>query len=142
MANETSNKEDNELEDFERSINNFLDSDSEVDQLEDTLEEIYDFGGLEVVSHLYGLNKRENQFEDLYQAYIEFYRVKDFRDGSRKKQKKLNNLMESYREYFGPGSNEEWNKGVELATGPLSILSPGKTGALSKDELRKVLKEF
>lgn len=131
-----------ELEDFKESLNKIMSSEREVEGLENEFETVFNYAGLEAVSHLYGLNKRENQFDDLFNAYRQFYRVKDFREGSDRKEEKLYNLMEAYREYFGPGSNEQWNEGVELATGPFSMLMPMDDRPLNKEELRNVLEEF
>ena len=122
---------------FEESLEEILYSEKEVNELEEEFETVYEEGGLPVMSHLYGLNQRTNQFEELFQAYREFYNVKDFRDGSRVKEKKLNELMEAYRDYFGPGSNEQWNQGVEAA----KLLAGGAEmqGPLTRDDFQDIL---
>lgn len=122
---------------FEESLEEILYSEKEVNELEEEFETVYEEGGLPVMSHLYGLNQRTNQFEELFQAYREFYNVKDFRDGSRVKEKKLNELMEAYRDYFGPGSNEQWNQGVEAA----KLLAGGAEmqGPLTREDFQDIL---
>jgi len=127
---------------FERSLDGIMNSEKEAQELTKDFERVFEYGGLGIVSHLYGLNERERQFDELFNSYRQFYRVKDFRDGSRRKEQKLNELMEAYREFFGPGSNEEWNEGVELATGPLSMLAPVNDRPLTKEEFRNVLEAF
>ena len=126
-----------DVETFEESFERILFSEESLEDLEDELEEVYEKGGLETLSHVYGLNERVNQFEELFQAYKEFYSVKDFRDGSRMKDRKLNNLMEAYRNYFGPGSNEEWNEGVQNA----QVLSKTTTsqGRLSREDFYNII---
>ncbi|MFB6116397.1 MAG: hypothetical protein ABEK10_02685 [Candidatus Nanosalina sp.] len=122
---------------FEKSLEEILYSEKEVDELEEEFKKVYEEGGLAAMSHLYGLNERINQFEELFQAYREFYNVQDFRDGSRIKEKKLNNLMEAYRNYFGPGSNEQWNKGVDAA----KMLAGGAEmhGPLTRQDFQHIL---
>lgn len=125
------------IETFEEAFERILCSEDSLDELEEEFEEVYDKGGLSSISHIYGLNQRVNQFEELFQAYREFYLVKDFREGSKMKDRKLHNLMESYRNYFGPGSNEDWNDGVEIA----EILS-GTTmsdGPLSRQDFYDII---
>lgn len=122
---------------FEDSFERILFSEESIEDLEDELEEVYEKGGLETLSHVYGLNQRVNQFEELFQAYKEFYSVKDFRDGSRMKDRKLNNLMEAYRDYFGPGANERWNEGVDAA----KTISPAANfdGPLDREDFYSVI---
>lgn len=127
---------------FADAVGEILYSEKDVDELESEFQNVFEYGGLEVVSHLYGLNERENQFDDLFSAYREFYRVKDFREGSRVYDERLHGLMEAYRDFFGPGSNEQWNEGLETAslfamTGDVPLDRP-----LGKDEFRQVLEEF
>jgi hypothetical protein len=104
------------------------------------LEDLYDKGGLGLVSHLYGLSVREKQFDEFHTAYIEFYKFKDSRDTHRLRDRKLQNLMEAYRDYFGSGSNEHWNEGVELGRELAPFMK--SDGPVSKDAMRDVLKEF
>ena len=122
---------------FEESFERILFSNESLEDLEDELEEVYEQGGLETLSHVYGLNERVNQFEELFQAYREFYSVKDFRDGSRMKDRKLQNLMEAYRDYFGPGANERWNEGVDVA----KTISPAANfdGPLDREDFYSVI---
>jgi len=90
-----------------------------------------------MMAHLYGLNMRERQFEEMYQAYREFYRFKDFRDTERKQQK-LENLTEAYRNYFGPGSNQTWNEGVETALSAPYLLE-SEDGPIPKSTFKDIL---
>ena len=83
---------------------------------------------------------RDKQFDELYTAYTEFYGVKHFREGHRRREQKLQDLMEAYRDYFGSGSNEQWNEGVERAQRMAPLMKSG--GRLSKDALRDILKEI
>ena len=132
-----------EIYELDDSIDRILNSDSSVEELEEDFSNLFEYGGLSLVSHFYGLNERERQFDKLFNAYKEFYRFKDMREGSRLKDEKLTNLMEAYREFFGSGSNEQWNKGVEMAPRIMaSSRAPGQQRPLEKDELREVLKEF
>lgn len=130
-----------DYEELGQSLEEILNSEREVEELEEDFETVFEYGGLEMVSHLYGLNERERQFDDLFEAYRQFYRFKDFRDGSRRKEKQLNELMEAYREFFGPGSNEQWNEGVELGM-DLAPMLAAEDRPLTKEELRNVLEEF
>jgi hypothetical protein len=128
-----------DAEQFEESIQKLLQYQEE-DEQDDMLEDLYDKGGLSLVSHLYGLSLREKQFDELYTAYKDFYGVKHFREGHRRREQKLQDLMEAYRDYFGSGSNEQWNEGVEQAQRMAPLMK--SEGRLGKDALRDVLKEF
>jgi len=132
-----------EMYELNNSIDRILNSEASTEELQDDFQKSFDYGGLSLISHFYGLNKRESQFDELFNSYREFYRVKDMREGSRLHDEKLTNLMEAYREFFGPGSNEQWNEGVEMASKIMaSGTVPGQQRPLEKGELRDVLKEF
>lgn len=127
-----------EFEDTEHALSEFMSVEkSNYEDIQHHLDTVYDNMGLGVTSHLYGLVSRESQFDDLYRAYKDFYRWKDRRDTSRK-QDKRENLMEAYRNYFGPGSNETWNKGVETAMSA-SFLMESQQGPVSKQQMRDIL---
>ena len=124
-------------EELEEAFERIMFSEESAEDLGQELEEVYEKAGLSTVSHLYGLNCRINQFEEVFQAYREFYAVKDFRDGSRIKDRKLHDLMEAYRDYFGSGSNEQWNEGVELA----EAISPASRveGPLQREDFYEIM---
>lgn len=124
---------------FERSLEKIFFSEKDLEDLEQELETVYEEGGLETISHVYGMNQRVNQFEELFQAYREFYRVEtgSFREGSRIRENKLNNLMESYRTYFGSGSNEQWNQGVDSAKTISSLIEID--GPLTRDDFYDII---
>jgi hypothetical protein len=125
-------------EELEQVLTEILDGDkSELMDLREEFDTVHNQGGVRIIAHLYGLNMRERQFEEMYQAYREFYRFKDFRDTERKQQK-LENLMEAYRNYFGSGSNETWNEGVETALSAPYLLE-SKDGPISRSTFKDIL---
>lgn len=63
--------------------------------------------GLETLSHLYGLSRREKQFQELYEDFSRYSRVRDFRDGHSRKEEAYDNFMESFETYFGPISESD-----------------------------------
>jgi hypothetical protein len=109
------------------------------EELKQSVESVMEYGDLSIASHLYGLCQREKQFDDLHQAYSDFYIAQSLGFREKRRDEKLHGLMEAYRDYFGPGSNEQWNEGVRMGSGPMKMLGAGNTGRLSKDELRDIL---
>jgi len=128
-----------ETEELEEAFEKLLFSEESLEDLEQELESVYEIGGLPVISHVYGLNQRDNQFEELFDAYREFYRVETggFREGSRIRENKLNNLMEAYRNYFGPNSNQLWNESIDTAKTVPQLLNV--EGPLSRQDFYNII---
>lgn len=74
---------------------------------DDALETVYDNLGLGAVSHFYGIAKREEQFQELYQSFRSYSRFMDFRDGNRRKEKAYNEFKDSFENYMGELEPEE-----------------------------------
>ena len=78
---------------------------SEPDQ--EDLETVYENTGLGMVSNLYGLAQREEQFQDLYTSFRKFKKFQEFRGSHPRREKAYNELIDSFENYMGELSAEE-----------------------------------
>jgi len=74
---------------------------------QEDLETVYEDLGLDMLSNLYGLALREQQFQDLYESFQRYSQLQNFRESHPRKEKAYNNFIDSFETYLGKLSAEE-----------------------------------
>lgn len=74
---------------------------------QEDLETVYENTGLDLVSNLYGLARREEEFQDLYRSFQRYSRLQNFRETHPRKKKAYNDFIDSFENYMGELSAEE-----------------------------------
>ncbi|MFB6192990.1 MAG: hypothetical protein ABEK00_01965 [Candidatus Nanohaloarchaea archaeon] len=130
------------------ALEHFFDGDKGFTESE--FKELYESGGLSMVSHLYGLSRREEQFQDLYQSFRKYKRFSTaggFRDSSRRRQEAYDEMIDAFETYFGPVSQEVEEKAVSQAANTAAYaeftgMMENLVGQVSEQDLREMVEDF
>lgn len=111
----------------------------------DDLETVFDELGLSTVSHFYGLAQREEQFQDMYQAYrkAHMYFNGSFREGNGRKERALEELNREINNYFGKIPTGETTETTLNEVAALTQFDPSllTSSPVSEAEMRRLLEE-
>lgn len=111
------------------------------------LETVYEETGLEMLSNLYGLARREEQFQEFYSSFRRYSMLQDFRDNHPRKKKAYNDFIDSFENYLGELSSDEEAEAhytAAQATANAEIFNglSNMKGEVTEDDMRDLLTDI